>query len=1009
MRNRLPARDSMLGLGYEVLEERRVMAVDSGFDFSIDYSSIEDNMPPLLTMGENHDQTGWTEAYADYGFTGAGQTVVVIDSGIAYDHVSLGGGYGEGYRVVGGWDFAENDADPYDDGPLGSHGTHVAGIIGNTSQNYSGVATGVDLVALRVFDDNGNGKFSWVEDALQWVLDNKDSFANPITTINLSLGTNWNSESIPSWATLENEFKALEDAGIFISVAAGNSFTSYNETGLSYPAASQYVVPVASLDADGSISSYSQRSDRAIAAPGRSIWSTVPDYRGNQNGIANDFVRYSGTSMAAPYVAGASVILREAYAFAGRTNVTQDELYNLMRNTADTVYDPITGQSYFSLNMERAIETIMPSDEFGSSMSTAHNLGSLTGTSQIAGLIGKLGDQDYFSFTAASSGQVTLSVDAAAKLNADWLLGNTSAQRSGNNLTFNVVAGQKYTFGVEASTLGNYTVNMSLESNQAPVEYTNWGTVGTSEFDNIKVSGNGYYSLTARQTGILTVEAFWSQGKRFDFEIYNAQGQKVGSTSQTDGTGRMDLGAKAGQQYFLHVKGSGTVDFRVTNALSQSGSTWKITGTADADQFSFSAATRLLTINGTRYTLASSTTQVEFDGRGGNDSVSLFGTSGNDKLTLRPGEAAFTAGSMQINVTSAERIAVTGGGGKDQASVYDTSGNDVFIASDNVAYMIGGGFYNSVYAFNSVAGFSTGGSDYAELRGTSGDDMLITRGDDAQLSLSTGNSVRSNGFAIAAIMAGSGNDRAYLYGTDANESLVLKGDLARISGAGYSIYAKEFESHRVDGGGGFDTAYVQGSDAAETLTAHPTWLQLTGGGNNAYASGFENVYAYMQDGNDRAYLYGSSGTDTFNGYSGQARLVGAGYMYFVKDAEMVYANGQGGASDVANLYDSLGNDSLDSRSGSTTLSGAGFSNTAANFTRVNSFASGGYDVARFEDSSNDDYFTAAGTVAELTGSGYSNYGTGFDEVLALSTLGKDRKDVAAVDFLLAFDGGWQGA
>ena len=111
-----------------------------------------------------HAATGVDAVRSDYGFDGTGQTVVVIDSGIAYDHYSLGGGFGPSHRVVGGWDFAENDGDPFDDAPAGYHGTHVAGIIGSDHATHTGVAPGVDLVALRVFDDSGNGTFQWVDE-----------------------------------------------------------------------------------------------------------------------------------------------------------------------------------------------------------------------------------------------------------------------------------------------------------------------------------------------------------------------------------------------------------------------------------------------------------------------------------------------------------------------------------------------------------------------------------------------------------------------------------------------------------------------------------------------------------------------------------------------------------------------------------------------------------------------------------------------------------------------------
>ena len=211
-------------LKFEQFEQRLVMTAQAVASV---LPEMDVTSPAIVQQSIAPDDSATTQASdiaAEYGLDGAGQTVAVIDSGIAWDHYALGNGYGEGQRVVGGWDFAENDANPYDDGPAGYHGSHVAGIIGSSDDQYRGVSSGVDLVGLRVFTDSGEGNLEWVEQALQWVHENKDSFANPITTVNLSLGTDWNAESMPEWASLEDEFAQLEADGLFISVAAGNSF-----------------------------------------------------------------------------------------------------------------------------------------------------------------------------------------------------------------------------------------------------------------------------------------------------------------------------------------------------------------------------------------------------------------------------------------------------------------------------------------------------------------------------------------------------------------------------------------------------------------------------------------------------------------------------------------------------------------------------------------------------------------------------------------------------------------
>ncbi len=418
--------------------------------------------------GDVHDLTGVNYVFNNFGITGQGQTVAVIDSGIAWDHVALGGGFGTDYRVVGGYDFAEGDDDPYDDGPTGFHGTHVAGIIGSTDAEHRGVASGVDLVGLRVFDDDGAGYFQLVEEALQWVHDHQNDFESPITTVNLSLGSTWNSDSVPAWATLEDEFAQLEEDGIFIAVSAGNSFSEYDAAGLSYPAASPYVVPVASVDIDGAISGFSQRSDRVLAAPGSYITSTVPDHVFGADGYTNDFGTSSGTSMAAPYVAGASVLVRQAMEFAGVQSISQDSIYNHLRDTADIVYDSVTSANYHLINLEAAISALIPTDDFGSTAGAAHSLGAVANGSSFAGMISNVTDADYFTFVAAQTGQATFSFDTTGELTLDAELIGGSASFTGDALTLDVIAGQSYTLALStADGIGHYSVDVSLAASSS--------------------------------------------------------------------------------------------------------------------------------------------------------------------------------------------------------------------------------------------------------------------------------------------------------------------------------------------------------------------------------------------------------------------------------------------------------------------------------------------------------------------------------------------------------------
>src|SRR5581483_5350414 len=84
---------------------------------------------------------GLDGARANFPYKGDGYSVAVLDTGIDYNHPALGGAWGK--RVIAGYDFVNNDADPLDDN---GHGTHVAGIIGSSSSQYPGVAPDVNLI-----------------------------------------------------------------------------------------------------------------------------------------------------------------------------------------------------------------------------------------------------------------------------------------------------------------------------------------------------------------------------------------------------------------------------------------------------------------------------------------------------------------------------------------------------------------------------------------------------------------------------------------------------------------------------------------------------------------------------------------------------------------------------------------------------------------------------------------------------------------------------------------------
>ncbi|MFC9246238.1 S8 family serine peptidase [Streptomyces sp. NPDC057136] len=147
--------------------------------------------------------------------TGKGTVVAILDSGVDYTHPDLGGGFGKGRKVVGGFDFANGDNDPMDDN---GHGTHVAGIVAGKAAEKGGVtgmAPDARLLAYKVTSDDGSGYTSDIIAGLEAATDPANPY--PADVINMSLGG-------PGDGTdpLGRAATAAVRAGVVVVAAAGN-------------------------------------------------------------------------------------------------------------------------------------------------------------------------------------------------------------------------------------------------------------------------------------------------------------------------------------------------------------------------------------------------------------------------------------------------------------------------------------------------------------------------------------------------------------------------------------------------------------------------------------------------------------------------------------------------------------------------------------------------------------------------------------------------------------------
>ena len=240
--------------------------------------------------------------------------VVVIDTGVDYNHEDLAGNMfqntpdcntngvdddGNGFvDDCYGIDTVNNDSDPIDDHDHGTHVSGTIGAVGNNSVGVTGVNWNVSIMACKFLNSSGSGPTSGAIDCLAYIDTMYDAGHTNIVTSNNSWGGGGFSQA------LKDAIDSNRERGILTIFAAGNSGTD-NDLDPSYP--SNYFLPniiaVAATDRNDGIAGFFQFGSTSvhIGAPGVAILSTTPN---------DTYQSFNGTSMAAPHVAGVAALMR---------------------------------------------------------------------------------------------------------------------------------------------------------------------------------------------------------------------------------------------------------------------------------------------------------------------------------------------------------------------------------------------------------------------------------------------------------------------------------------------------------------------------------------------------------------------------------------------------------------------------------------------------------------------------------------------------------------------------
>ena len=311
------------------LQSLRAKGYRAGLNLKL-HASVDD---PLYLVDDPLYSYQWhlhnLQSEAAWGIAdGAGAFVAVLDTGLATQGAEDGDGIGdigEGYNAVN-----LLDEDPVDGN---GHGTHVAGTIGQATNNeigVAGLAYGATIMPVKVLDDSGSGSIADIADGIWWAVDKEVDAAD---VINMSLGTNARFK-ITNNEILDPALDHAYDMGVTVVCAAGNDNSRKN---VSYPAIYPTTIAVGAVGLDNTLAPYSNRGiGLDLMAPGGNMAQDLNN-DGYADGVLQEtFVNgewkyyfFQGTSMASPHVAAAAAML-----IGSGLAITPDDVYSALTSTS---------------------------------------------------------------------------------------------------------------------------------------------------------------------------------------------------------------------------------------------------------------------------------------------------------------------------------------------------------------------------------------------------------------------------------------------------------------------------------------------------------------------------------------------------------------------------------------------------------------------------------------------------------------------------------------------------